>query len=613
MTPFFRKVQEDSNETGIADGNQSEHNPNWMLNREDPPILRRPGHSAAQNYSQEQGYAQIPPQTQAQTATYSQQEFAPPVLAIDPYMNRSGQQQPQQPLPQPQFHVPPQTIHAGSAQASFGSAQAPASHSNSGYTNSSLKNPNHSTDQIRQMGFLQDNFRDENREKDSIDEDDWNDRQSPLNFVILASLIIMLTVLGWFTYRWMTTSHGGEPPIIVAEDTPFKIKPDNPGGMIVPHQDKLVYGRLTPDSQQSAEHLLPQPEQPIALPQMEMQPQPYSDNGHYGDYGAGENRHPGYGVSVQQSGYAPQNQVNYGPPNPGNINGPQTAVPPYGPAGHQMPFQQGQQSHHGQQGQQPGAYPSSPQQGMSQNMGVVQQPYPQGMPQGNYGAPGKPYGAQPGEQPVVQPSVHPMAQPQNQSPQGYFTPPTQGAGSLSDQNLTPVAIPSQSIQGQSSTGITGQNPAFQSSGSQVGVAPGDGFEDENSEDDKKAQEALDNLVADEIAGKAPPKMAEKDLQVSSKTEAVVNGAYRLQVASFETESDAKNEIKRLRSLDPSLFKERKFIIQKSESSSTKKTLYKVMIGFFPSANATNQFKSKLKIHKVDGFVIKSKTESTLAG
>ena len=144
------------------------------------------------------------------------------------------------------------------------------------------------------------------------------------------------------------------------------------------------------------------------------------------------------------------------------------------------------------------------------------------------------------------------------------------------------------------------------------MAPHEGLDDEVTEEDKKAQEALDSLVADEIAGKAPPKVDAKDLKASStKIDVAVTGPYRLQVASFETEGDAKNEVKRLRSMDPSLFKERKFIIQKSESSSTKKVLYKVMIGFFDSANATNQFKSKLKIHKVDGLVIKSKTETKI--
>lgn len=628
MTPFFRKVQEDSSGTvnGAGPENQTDHNPNWMLNRDEPSILRRPasqpqpqgqpGHQSQvypQSQGQSQGHPQHPP-LQNQMGAYP--GFSTP--GPTPYPERvspqsASQQQPiQKPAPQQAYHVPPQTIQAGATRASFGEATVPPSYSNARSSN----------DQIRQMGFLQDNFREDTREKGSLDEDDWNDRQSPLNFVILASLVILLTVLGWFTYRWMTTSYTGEPPIITAEDTPFKIKPDNPGGIVVPHQDKLVYGRLAPEHQQPVEHLLPQPEQPIAPPQLDQ-------SQYYGNYPAQENGQPGY----SPQGYDPSTQHpgGYGAPyqNPQmnqqgigmgqQPNAPQPAPQPYGVVGNQgTPLgAQAQYPSSGQvpgQPQQPMAYPGYSQQG---HPNQVNQPYPpqqqqqyqgqgqiQGGNPGNYAAPNQPYGTNQG------------GYPQGMSPQqGAQGTPNQ----VSSPILTPqgVSVPPNQVQGIGQT--TGdaallQQPGLQSSG-QPGLVPNttmtplqEGADDDITEEDKKAQEALDSLVADEIAGKSPPKVNSKDLKASShKVEASLSGAYRLQVASFEMESDAKNEVKRLRALDPSLFKDRKFIIQKSESSSSKKVLYKVMIGFFESANLTNQFKSKLKIHKVEGFVLKSKT------
>lgn len=624
MTPFFRKVQEDSSGTvnGVGPENQTDHNPNWMLNRDEPPILRRPvgqphpqgqtGHQAqvyppSQSQNQGQGY---PPQVplQNQMGTYPGLSMPGPSSSSERLSAQSASQQHQsiqKPAPQQAYHVPPQTIQAGAARASFGEAKVPPSYSNTRPSN----------DQIRQMGFLQDNFREDTREKGSLDEDDWNDRQSPLNFVILASLIILLTVLGWFTYRWMTTSYTGEPPVIAAEDTPFKIKPENPGGIIVPHQDKLVYGRLAPENQQPVEHLLPQPEQPIAPPQLE---QPH----YYGNYPSQENGQPGYGSqgydqsSQQPGGYgAPyQNpQMNQHGMGMAPQASSQPASQPYGGVGNQgAPLgSQGQYSSSGQapgQPQQPMAYPGYPQQGhpnqLNQPYSPQQQQQYQGQGQvqgvnpGNYGAPNQPYGINQGG--------YPQGIPSQQGAQGI---PNQ----VSTPTLTPQGAPIPPNQAQGIEQATGEAALAPQSGVILNTMAApfqEGADDDITEEDKKAQEALDSLVADEIAGKSPPKVNSKDLKASSnKVDASLSGAYRLQVASFETESDAKNEVKRLRALDPSLFKDRKFIIQKSESSSTKKVLYKVMIGFFESANTTNQFKSKLKIHKVEGFVIKSKTET----
>jgi len=57
-------------------------------------------------------------------------------------------------------------------------------------------------------------------------------------------------------------------PVIKAEDRPFKVRPDDRGGMQVPNQDKLVYERMESgaDADGRVERLLPPPESPKAPP-----------------------------------------------------------------------------------------------------------------------------------------------------------------------------------------------------------------------------------------------------------------------------------------------------------------------------------------------------------
>lgn len=57
----------------------------------------------------------------------------------------------------------------------------------------------------------------------------------------------------------------GNAPMIKADVTPYKTRPDQPGGTAVPFQDKLVFNRLDPNGQPvQAEKLLPPPEEPLA-------------------------------------------------------------------------------------------------------------------------------------------------------------------------------------------------------------------------------------------------------------------------------------------------------------------------------------------------------------
>ncbi len=88
---------------------------------------------------------------------------------------------------------------------------------------------------------------------------------------ILGALLVMGVFAGglWFAYfegaRHMSGSgDSGAIPLIRADAQPIKVKPAEPGGMHVPDRNMLIYG--AGQGRPEVEHLLPPPEQPMALP-----------------------------------------------------------------------------------------------------------------------------------------------------------------------------------------------------------------------------------------------------------------------------------------------------------------------------------------------------------
>lgn len=73
---------------------------------------------------------------------------------------------------------------------------------------------------------------------------------------------------GWFLMRAGSLTGGAdESGLIKAEPTPYKVKPDDPGGLQVENQDKLVYDRVAKgDAPARVENLLPPAEEPKAPP-----------------------------------------------------------------------------------------------------------------------------------------------------------------------------------------------------------------------------------------------------------------------------------------------------------------------------------------------------------
>jgi hypothetical protein len=102
-------------------------------------------------------------------------------------------------------------------------------------------------------------------------------RRRPLVARLLPILIVVVALGGFggiVGYYYLAGSAGGSTaeavaPLIKADQRPVRVRPENPGGMDVPHQDKEIYDRVgnrgTPPA--TPERLLPPPETPIARPQ----------------------------------------------------------------------------------------------------------------------------------------------------------------------------------------------------------------------------------------------------------------------------------------------------------------------------------------------------------
>lgn len=85
---------------------------------------------------------------------------------------------------------------------------------------------------------------------------------------LVAGVVAGAVIAGaaaWTVFGPNSDGTAGQIPLIVAEPEPYKVRPDDPGGMQVENQDKLVYERLDgASSEAGVESILPPPETPKA-------------------------------------------------------------------------------------------------------------------------------------------------------------------------------------------------------------------------------------------------------------------------------------------------------------------------------------------------------------
>lgn len=101
----------------------------------------------------------------------------------------------------------------------------------------------------------------------------WDDEPQPPEgggwwkwAVAVASLAIFGGVL-WYAYSTGSAGPSGPVRTVEADTTPYKVKPLNPGGEIIPDQDKLVFNEAVGRPEEVEDTLGQEPETPQAKPE----------------------------------------------------------------------------------------------------------------------------------------------------------------------------------------------------------------------------------------------------------------------------------------------------------------------------------------------------------
>ena len=79
--------------------------------------------------------------------------------------------------------------------------------------------------------------------------------------------VVAFCLIAWFgIYKDNIINNSDQLPVVAANDKPIRVRPTEPGGMKVPHQDKLILKELVDGEKQSSmELLLPKPEVPLSF------------------------------------------------------------------------------------------------------------------------------------------------------------------------------------------------------------------------------------------------------------------------------------------------------------------------------------------------------------
>lgn len=81
------------------------------------------------------------------------------------------------------------------------------------------------------------------------------------------ALLGVFAVAIFYAYSWSTGDVAeADLPVVTASNDPIKVRPENPGGLDVPHQDMMVLNEGDPAQEPAVERLLPPPEVPQPPP-----------------------------------------------------------------------------------------------------------------------------------------------------------------------------------------------------------------------------------------------------------------------------------------------------------------------------------------------------------
>lgn len=126
--------------------------------------------------------------------------------------------------------------------------------------------PAFSDEGVRRIVHAQDrDLRSETFSEDTAElEADLQGRRRLVPVVIAFAALVCFAAIVWYAYSWGTGQVPGDQlPVVTAEVGPEKSRPEQPGGLEVPHQDKLVLNDGEPTGAAPVvERLLPPPETP---------------------------------------------------------------------------------------------------------------------------------------------------------------------------------------------------------------------------------------------------------------------------------------------------------------------------------------------------------------
>lgn len=84
--------------------------------------------------------------------------------------------------------------------------------------------------------------------------------------VIIILLLIGLSLVAFAIRSYFYSSHSDDVVTLLPDDSETKKKPKDPGGLVLPNSDSLVYERLKGGSHRERKiNLLPEPEEPIEI------------------------------------------------------------------------------------------------------------------------------------------------------------------------------------------------------------------------------------------------------------------------------------------------------------------------------------------------------------
>ncbi len=92
-------------------------------------------------------------------------------------------------------------------------------------------------------------------------------------WIVLSVVTLLLALLIVVIYLLLKGPMENDEPVIIAPtQKPVKMRPENPGGMVIPDQDKVIYSRITQDTiPTKVEKLFPEEEKPV-MPQVVEEP-----------------------------------------------------------------------------------------------------------------------------------------------------------------------------------------------------------------------------------------------------------------------------------------------------------------------------------------------------